>query len=509
MHGPACSLRTRRSEHHQKGAWLFTIRQISNRSMSETSFKIKCSKSASARRFSLSKPTLADLRSHVEASWGASGPSFWYVDDDGDRIEVLDDNDFDAASSQLKSSCVCLNVEFVSDRIEFKSSGNGDWVSSVASSETSHDDDGFISVELHRSVEDALLPIAVAEVPVSPTEHQKHTSEIQEHDFNHEHLFHDCGGLQNQGLQDDAAYHRKIANAIEDLVTSSGMGWSHESFRAAVESSDAASLKIMIRNALILNSCVTQVQEIAHTAIKRIEHCMSKSLNAERREHKSAAKFEQYLMAQPSAEQLKRVHTQDGRVDDAAAVRAHATQRIENQLAARNKIVSRFAGIVNTGHPLCDTSSAEYAHQCHRAQTLREMERAQVAATIERNLATRHTLRELKKAHIVVAPVEARAAALERAMNARRLEKDLCRNRLAPRHSDTPVDMPEKPNLFSWASISGSHASSEEIQRYESCLATLGSMGFGEGEDMKLDALRLVIVQNNGDMDSILQNILS
>jgi hypothetical protein len=508
--------------------------------MSETSFKIKCSKSASARRFSLSKPTLADLRSHVEASWGASGPSFWYVDDDGDRIEVLDDNDFDAASSQLKSSCVCLNVDFVSDRIEFKSSGNGDWVSSVASSETSHDDDGFISVELHRSVEEALFPIAAAEVPVSPTDHQKHASETQEHDFNNDHLW-----LQNQGLntgtspvctlahriganpwkdaapaapngnnaaagstpgQDDAAYHRKIAHAIEELVTSSGMGWSHESFRAAVGSSDAASLKIMIRNALLLNSCVTQVQEIAHTAIKRIELCMSKSVNAERREHKSAAKFEQHLMmAQPSAEQLKRVHAQDARVDDAAAVRAHATQRIENQLAARNKIVSRFAGILNPGHPLCDTSSAEYAHQCHRAQTMREMERAQVAATIERNFATRHSLRELKKAHIVVAPVEARAAALERSMNARRLEKEL---RL-PRHSDAPVDVPEKPNVFSWASVSGSHASSEEIQRYESCLATLGSMGFGEGEDMQLDALRLVIVQNNGDIESILQSILS
>jgi hypothetical protein len=125
--------------------------------MSETSFKIKCSASASARRFSLSKPTLAALRSHVEASWGASGPSFWYVDVDSDRIEVMDDNDFEVACSQLRSSCVCLNVDFVSDRIEFRSEGNVDWDLSVsAGSETSQDDDGFITVELHRPVEDAL-----------------------------------------------------------------------------------------------------------------------------------------------------------------------------------------------------------------------------------------------------------------------------------------------------------------------------------------------------------------
>jgi hypothetical protein len=79
--------------------------------MSETSFKISCSASASARRLSLSKPTLADLRSHVEASWGASGPSFWYNDDDGSRISVETDRGLDAAVAAMRA-CVALNVDF-------------------------------------------------------------------------------------------------------------------------------------------------------------------------------------------------------------------------------------------------------------------------------------------------------------------------------------------------------------------------------------------------------------
>ncbi len=78
-----------------------------------------------------------------------SGPSFWYVDEDGDRIQVTDDNDLDAASNQMKSSCVCLNVDFVPADAVFKSSGGGDCASPVASSQ---DDDGFISVELYTEV---------------------------------------------------------------------------------------------------------------------------------------------------------------------------------------------------------------------------------------------------------------------------------------------------------------------------------------------------------------------
>ena len=469
--------------------------------MSETSFKIKCSKSASARRFSLSKPTLADLRNHVEASWGASGPSFWYVDDDGDRIEVINNEDFEAASSQLKSSCVCLNVDFISDQVEFKSSGNGDWVSSgSACSETSHDDDGFISVELHRPVEDALSSIVVADFPISSRDHPSPVTVSQS--SGSEEI---ATERQDQGpLAADVAYQHKIVNAIEEMVTSSGMGWSRESFRAAVESSDAVSLKLMIQNSLLLSSCVSQVREIAHTAIKRIEHCMVKSSKAERREQKAAAKLERHVMGHPPAEELKQADLLAAPVHDAAALGIGArsySQRVETQLASRDKVASRFAGCVNSVHPLHDTSSAEYAHQCRRAQTIRETERAQVAAAIERNLATRHSLRDLKKAHIVVAPVEARAAALERAMIAKRLEKDLFRGRLASQHSEAAVDSSvQKPDL-SWASIAGSHASSEDIRRYKTCSDTLGSMGFDPSEE-----LWLAIVAHNCNIDAILQH---
>jgi hypothetical protein len=115
--------------------------------------QIKCPKSSSARRFSLCKPAIASLCSHDIMSkllGGASGPSFWYVEDDGDRVEVLDDNDFQAAISRLKSSCVSLYEDFVSDKIEFWSNKNDDVASSaLASSEFSHDNDGFISVEQH------------------------------------------------------------------------------------------------------------------------------------------------------------------------------------------------------------------------------------------------------------------------------------------------------------------------------------------------------------------------
>ena len=256
----------------------------SNSRMSEKSFKIKCSKSSSARRFSLSKPTLAGLSNHVEASWGASGPSFWYVDDDGDRIEVLDDNDFQAASSQLRSSCICLNVDFVSDQIEFKPSKNHDSLAS-SSSETSNEDDGFISVELYGDA--PLLPPFVPHVTASLDTHAPGSQ--QEQNSDHEGLvcdyppnFQEASSLgiaqietqREDQVQDAAhvAYLGKIASAVEDMVTSSGMGFTSDSFRAAVESVDAESLKLMIRKALLLSSCVSQVQAIAQTAIMRMEH---------------------------------------------------------------------------------------------------------------------------------------------------------------------------------------------------------------------------------------------
>ena len=110
--------------------------------MSETYFKIKCSKSSSARRFSLSKPTLAGLSNHVEASWGASGPNFWYVDDDGDRINVKNEHELGAAIAGMRDLCVSLNVDFdlgpETDAL----------ASLVSGSLSSDDEDGFISVVL-------------------------------------------------------------------------------------------------------------------------------------------------------------------------------------------------------------------------------------------------------------------------------------------------------------------------------------------------------------------------
>jgi len=571
--------------------------------MSETSFKIKCSKSSSARRFSLSKPTIASLGSHVAASWGASGPSFWYVDDDGDRIEVMDDNDFQAAMSQLKSSCVCLSVDFVSDQIEFKSSKIDDSVPSAsASSESSHDDDGFISVELHvDSPVQTPLPSVVVIDGATESEHSgKHTSEDRERDLDQEQRLQAVGMAsdltfsteieaerQHQSQQAaDFEYHRKISSAIEDMVASSGMGFTSGSFRAAVEVSDAASLKQIIRNALFLGSCFAQVQDIAQTAIKRIEKCMAASTHVvptateidvqclmqrlsisdmphsdlqawlkyqatreqlsclsvpeerhlksyaarvardERRQQKLAAKLDRHLMTRPSAEELKLAHVIVEPVEARAAAleRIMIAQRLEKDLSARSKLASRFAGCVAADHALSDPASAAYADHCRRTQTLREIERAQVAATIERNLVSRHSLRELKKAHIIVEPVEARAAALERTMNAQRLEKDLARSKVAPRNSgyawtgraaaepqeaSAPVESAIDPSLEldkpsnSWAQLTGSNPSAQDLQRYERALATLCNMGFGQGEDMKL-----FIVTHNADINAIVQHIL-
>ncbi len=597
-----CSSKTHRELF--KTSQLPVFDQNSNCRMSETSFKIKCSKSSSARRFSLSKPNLSGLRNHVEASWGASGPSFWYIDDDGDRIEVLDEGDFKAAIDQLKSSCVSLNVDFVSDQIEFKPYKSDDVASSAsASSESPHDDDGFISVELHGDspVESSSIPIIVSEF--STPSGDVESSDVHEHVSDREclvsELHQDSFGLakigserEDQGqLSTDLVHQRKIAIAIEEMIISSGTGFTHDSFRAAVASSDAASLKLMIRNALLTNSCLSEVQQITQAAMNRIERSMYNSLHAapaasetstetiqslmqrlsisdmphselhswlkfqasreqlsslsslelrqlrcyamkidrdERRSQILTRKLERHLMTRPSVEQLKQVHiiVEPSEARAAALERSIITQRLEKDLAVRNKIASRFAGCVSPAHALHDTSSAEYVRQCHREQAMREMQRAQVAATIERNLVARHSLRDLKKAHIVVAPVEARAAALERTMTAQRLEKDLARCRVAPRHagynwSGHAAEAPQKvsgsiqpdcpvvdqhfkhdqPNS-SWALLAGSHASSQDLQRYETCSATLGNMGFDQSE-----SLRRAIVTHNCDVDAIVHHI--
>ena len=114
--------------------------------MSETAFKIKCSKPSSARRFSLFKPTIASLGSHVAASWGASGPSFWYVDDDGDRISVEHDHELQATIAAVQDACVILNVDFNLDTTV--DAANQALASSTPKScHPSDDEDGFITVE--------------------------------------------------------------------------------------------------------------------------------------------------------------------------------------------------------------------------------------------------------------------------------------------------------------------------------------------------------------------------
>ena len=117
--------------------------------MSETSFKIKCSKSSSARRFSLSKPTIASLGSHVAASWGASGPSFWYVDDDGDRISVEHDHELQAAIESVRDGCVTLNVNFNFETNVDVTNAALALSPLLNSCHSSDDEDGFITVELH------------------------------------------------------------------------------------------------------------------------------------------------------------------------------------------------------------------------------------------------------------------------------------------------------------------------------------------------------------------------
>ena len=90
-------------------------------------------------------------------------------------------------------------------------------------------------------------------------------------------------------------------------------------------------------------------------------------------------------------------------------------------------------------------------------------------------------------------------------MNAKRLEKDLCRSIFVSRDSDAPVDVFVDKRDFSslWSSLVGPHVSSEDVQRYTTCAATLSSMGF----DCLNESLGRAIVTHNCDIDTILQHI--
>jgi len=371
--------------------------------MPETSFKIKCSQTASARRFSLSNPTLAALKRHVATCWGVSGPSFWYVDEDGDRIQVTDDNDFDAASNQMKSSCVCLNVDFVPADAVFKSSGGGDCASPAASSQ---DDDGFISVQLYTEVDEPSA--AATDFPDSFPEVEPLAAEDSAHDGDGD----DC----------DAAYRRKLADAVEDLVASSGAGWSTAAFRAAAHSCDAAALKLLIHSAVIASSCAAQVQSIAQAAVQRIESRMAASLHAATLQHTPAA------APHPMA---------------AAAPRGGAGRSFQRELAARNKIASRFAGCVAAGHPLLTSVPPEQQDvRCGKAAPARRFPP-------------------------FVPPVS-----------------DDC---VQPNVPSAPINRP----------------SAELMTRREACAATLEGMGFDPSDGF----VRLAIDAHDGDVEATLQQL--
>jgi RNA recognition motif-containing protein len=55
--------------------------------MPEVAFEVKCTES-----FVLTNPSMASLRSHIAASWGATEPEFWYIDAQGERISVENDH---------------------------------------------------------------------------------------------------------------------------------------------------------------------------------------------------------------------------------------------------------------------------------------------------------------------------------------------------------------------------------------------------------------------------------
>ncbi len=169
--------------------------------MSETSFKIKCSKSASARRFSLSNPTIASLCSQVEASWGINDPSFWYVDDDGDRISVESDHELGAAIAAMRDNCVNLSVDFNLGTADTRDHPASQTSSSCSSSD---DDDGFISVVIDSEAGPGNI--------VAPSAHSSDVAVSKHSDFteastmvvNQQALI-----MQQQAQELEQAYHRK------------------------------------------------------------------------------------------------------------------------------------------------------------------------------------------------------------------------------------------------------------------------------------------------------------
>lgn len=68
------------------------------------------------KRFSLAVPSLANLCTATNAtSRGSPVHSFWYIDDEGDHIEVTNDADLSEAIrlANLKGAAVKLNWEFI------------------------------------------------------------------------------------------------------------------------------------------------------------------------------------------------------------------------------------------------------------------------------------------------------------------------------------------------------------------------------------------------------------
>jgi RNA recognition motif-containing protein len=60
--------------------------------MPEVAFEVKCTES-----FVLANPSMASLRSHIAACWGATEPEFWYIDAQGERISVENDHNLQGA----------------------------------------------------------------------------------------------------------------------------------------------------------------------------------------------------------------------------------------------------------------------------------------------------------------------------------------------------------------------------------------------------------------------------
>jgi hypothetical protein len=77
--------------------------------MSAVAFKVKCTES-----FVLANPTIASLRSHIAACWGATEPNFWYIDAQGERISVENNVNLQSAiemDADALNGRACLNAD--------------------------------------------------------------------------------------------------------------------------------------------------------------------------------------------------------------------------------------------------------------------------------------------------------------------------------------------------------------------------------------------------------------